>query len=301
MATPNLQLVTPPNNSDVGTWDQPVNQNSGTVDAALGSLATLNAQGASGTIALTTAQFTCANLVITGTPAAAVTYQLPAGAGRFFFVDDNTGGAPLISFASASGGAVATIPKGAATAVVIDPVNGARLGNTVATTAGGVPGEVQINVGGALAGDTGLTYSTATQGLTIGGPLGVGGNLAIGGVMTSKLVMQGGGATTQTLPLTFAASAMAVDCSKSNVFSVILTASLTGAPALSNMVDGQTINVRLQQDTAGARTAVWPSSFRWAGGAAGVLSTTANAVDLLVATYFGASQTWLASLLKGFA
>jgi hypothetical protein len=302
MATPNLQLVQPANNTDIGIWDGPVNANMGAIDTALGGLVTLNAAGASGTVALTLAQYGAANLVITGTPASPVTYQTPAGVGRFFFVANaSPAGAPAVSFGSASGGGVATIPPGNAATVVIDPINGGRLANTIAAAAGGLPGQVQFNAAGGLAGDAGLTYVAATDTLTVGGALALGGNLAIGGFVTSKLVVQGGSAATQTQTLSFAAASMPIDCSLSNVFSVILSASVSAAPVFSNQIDGQTVNVRLAQDGTGSRTMMWPSNFRWVGGSAGVLSTPAGSVDLLVASYFATSGTWLCSLLKGFA
>jgi hypothetical protein len=45
----------------------------------------------------------------------------------------------------------------------------------------------------------------------------------------------------------------------------------------------------------------WPTSFKWAGGTAGTLSTAANSVDLLVATYRSSTGFWYASLSKAFS
>jgi hypothetical protein len=73
------------------------------------------------------------------------------------------------------------------------------------------------------------------------------------------------------------------------------------APTLSNLKDGQTINWFITQDATGSRTITWPSSFRFPGGAAGnLLSTAANSVDLLVATYRSATGFWYATLSKAF-
>ena len=67
--------------------------------------------------------------------------------------------------------------------------------------------------------------------------------------------------------------------------------------------DGQTINWFITQDSTGSRliTGFWPSSFKWVGASAGVLSTGANSVDILVATYRAATSSWYCTLLKNFA
>ena len=108
-----------------------------------------------------------------------------------------------------------------------------------------------------------------------------------------------GGAGTLTFPLTYAAS-LTIDCTKSNVFAMTFGAGNVTTLTVSNPVDGQTINVFLTQDATGSRTVTWPASFRFPGGAAasGVLSTAANSVDLLVATYRASPGAWYCSLLK---
>lgn len=110
-----------------------------------------------------------------------------------------------------------------------------------------------------------------------------------------------GGAATPEVAVTFSATAMTVDCTKSNVFRTTFTANVTTAPTISNPVDGQTINWFITQDATGSRTMTWPTSFKWAGATPGVLSTAANSVDLLVATYRSTTGFWYASLSKGFA
>jgi hypothetical protein len=301
--TTNLSLFVPANAADPGTWDQPVNANSHTLDNTLGSMMVLNAQGLSGVVALTLAQYICTNLTITGVPAGALTYQLPAGVGRFFFVQNLcTGANSTVSFASASVAGSVAILSGVSGAVVIDPTYGARRADSIAEEAAGPLGAVQYaGSNGFFAGDAGLVYAPSTQTLTVGGPLAVGGNFAVTGQVTKPLVLNGGGAATMSLAVAYAATGMSLDCSKSNVFTTTLTGSITGAPAFANVTDGQTINWRLQQDGTGSRTMAWPASFRWPGGTAGVLSTGANAVDLMVATWFASSGTWLANLLKAFA
>ena len=109
-----------------------------------------------------------------------------------------------------------------------------------------------------------------------------------------------GNAQTTPVVVTFSATAMAIDCALSNVFTIAMTANVTTAMTFSNLKDGQTINVFLTQDATGSRTMTWPASFKWPGASAGVLSTGANDVDLLVATYRAATGFWYASLLKDF-
>jgi hypothetical protein len=106
----------------------------------------------------------------------------------------------------------------------------------------------------------------------------------------------------QTPPsaVAFSATAMTLNCDLSNVFTTTLTANVTVAPTLSSPNDGQTINWRLKQDATGSRTMTWPAAFDWPGGTVPPLSTAANAVDLLVATYFADTGLWLATLVKDF-
>lgn len=300
--TTNKSLITPPNAADPGTWDQPVNNNAHALDAALGGLTVLNAGTLSGPQTLTLAQYTPANIVVTGVPGGAVTYVLPAGVGGFYFVANTcTGANSTVSFGSASGGGTVAIPTGVGAAIIIDPVYGARRADSIAEEAAGPAGAVQYNgAGGFFAGDAGLIYTSTTQALAVGGPLGVGGNFAVSGFVTSRTIWNQGGANTRPVAIAYAATGMAMDCSQSNVFTSLLTGNVTGAVNIVNMDDGQTINWRLQQDGAGNRTMSWPANFRWPGATPGVLSTAANAVDLMVATFFASSGTWLANLIKSF-
>jgi hypothetical protein len=109
-----------------------------------------------------------------------------------------------------------------------------------------------------------------------------------------------GNAQTTPVSVSFSASSMALDCRDSNVFTLTMTGNVTSAPALSNPQNGQTINWFITQDSTGARTMTWPSNFKWPSGSVTFLSTSPNAVDLVVATYLSATGNWYVSLLKGF-
>lgn len=111
------------------------------------------------------------------------------------------------------------------------------------------------------------------------------------------------GVQTTPVVVAFSAANMTANCTLSNVFATTLTGNVTAPPTISNPGDGQTINWFITQDGTGSRliTGQWPTSFKWPGGTKGVLSTAANAVDLLVATYRATTSSWYANLLKAFS
>jgi hypothetical protein len=76
------------------------------------------------------------------------------------------------------------------------------------------------------------------------------------------------------------AATIATDLSLGNQFQVTLGGSRTlGAP--TNVVAGQSGVIRVVQDGTGSRTLAYNSVFKFPGGTAPTLTTTANAVDLL--------------------
>jgi len=144
----------------------------------------------------------------------------------------------------------------------------------------------------AAAGNVTINAPTSGAALTV--------TAATGGTTNAGLVVTGS-ASTPTSAVTFSATAMTIDCTRSNVFTTTFTANVTTAPSYSNPQDGQTINWFITQDATGTRTMTWGTSVKWPGGTAGVLSTAANAVDLLVMTYRSSTGFWYATLSKGFA
>lgn len=120
-----------------------------------------------------------------------------------------------------------------------------------------------------------------------------------GGTMTGPLVA----AKAYTPPIfdNPGSGTVTINTNDSNVFMVTMTQSVNTL-TLQNVSDGQTINIRFTQGSSGGPfTIQWPANFRWPFGSAPALSTAANAVDLLVATYFADTGLWLATLNKGFA
>lgn len=187
------------------------------------------------------------------------------------------------------------LPAGVQYKFVLTTSTGASVGLTLDNVSG-------INDTGSGGGSTPGAFTTLSASSTVSGagftnyfasPPAIGTTAPAGGRFTF--------AHTVPVVVTFNATAMVLDCSLSNVFTTTLTANVTTAPSLTNPKDGQTINWFLTQDGTGSRVMTWPASFKWPGGALPSLSTSANAVDLLVATFRASVGFWYASLSKGFA
>lgn len=286
-------------NEDVDTWDVPTNQNWEAVDSAFGNSIVVNAGAASGTVALTQPQYTSLTVYFNGTPAGPVNYQLPAGIGGFWVMADlTTGGHPITISSATGGGTTLTLVPFTNTAMFCDQINVGRQDVNVALPAG-TTGQLQYNAAGVLMGTPGIT-TDGSNNFSVAGTVNVGGTLNVTGNITTFTKIQAGAYTIRDAAA-FSATAMAINCLLSNVFSTVFTANVTVAPTIGSPGDGQTINWRIRQDATGGRTMTWPASFKWPGGSPGVLSTAANATDLLVATFFADTGTWLATLAKGFA
>lgn len=112
-----------------------------------------------------------------------------------------------------------------------------------------------------------------------------------------------GGVTSPVTALSISAGAVAIDCSLGSYFTLAANAAMTSFTFSNLPASGQaqTIMIRITQDATGSRVATWPASFKWAGGAAGVLSTAANAVDVLAITTFNQGTSWIATVAKAFS
>lgn len=107
MATPNLQLATPANGSFVGTWDQPMNANTTTVDAVAGSITTKSLTNAPVTLSVTEAQV--AILRFTGALTGNCVITLPAII-KSWICENLTTGAFWVKISGGSGQVVALRP-----------------------------------------------------------------------------------------------------------------------------------------------------------------------------------------------
>lgn len=111
----------------------------------------------------------------------------------------------------------------------------------------------------------------------------------------------GGGGRTAVSALATSGS-VTVDYSLGDYFTLALAGDVT-AWSFTNMPgtgNGATLMFRITQDST-PRTVAWPSSFKWAGGVAGVVSTGSGAVDVLAITTFDNGTNWDATLAKAFA
>lgn len=99
--------------------------------------------------------------------------------------------------------------------------------------------------------------------------------------------------------LTYAAT-INTDASLSNVFYIAATGNFTLANP-TNLGSGGCYIWLIKQDATGSRLITFGAKFKFAGGVAPVLSTSANALDRLVATYDATNDLLLCSLDKGFA
>ena len=89
-----------------------------------------------------------------------------------------------------------------------------------------------------------------------------------------------------------------LDMNSSNQWKITLTENITTFN-VNNENEGQSLLIRFLQDGTGSRTIAWPADFKWPGGVTPVLSTAANAADVLQATFVNGA--WYGNLLKGFA
>lgn len=118
--TANKDLERPAHGSEVDTWDEPMNDNYGKIDLALGGSTTLNATGGTGTVALTVTQVTPPTLIVSGLPIAAIDYTVPSGVGGSWIVSNDTTGGFDITFRSLAGGSAVTALAGVNTLISCD-------------------------------------------------------------------------------------------------------------------------------------------------------------------------------------
>jgi lipopolysaccharide export system protein LptA len=81
---------------------------------------------------------------------------------------------------------------------------------------------------------------------------------------------------------------------------VVLTGNTTLANP-TNVSSGQTLTLRVKQDGTGSRTMAYGSQFKFSGGVAPVLSTAANALDVLTFQYDGIDDTYCLVASKTFS
>jgi hypothetical protein len=95
-------------------------------------------------------------------------------------------------------------------------------------------------------------------------------------------------------------ASVAVDAALSNNFTLLAAHNFTLANP-TNLADGMILNFRFKQDGTGSRVATWGSKYTFPGGADGVLSTAAGAVDFMSCYYDATDDKLVCVLNKAFA
>lgn len=109
-----------------------------------------------------------------------------------------------------------------------------------------------------------------------------------------------GAAYTPSVNVGTSGTAFTISCQSGNAHYMTMNNNVAlNSWSLASMAEGQTVNVLIAQDTTGGRTLANGSGLKWPGGTVGVLSTAANAVDLLTVTQLNGTQ--YATLIKTFS
>ena len=88
-----------------------------------------------------------------------------------------------------------------------------------------------------------------------------------------------------------------INLANGNVFTVTLGGNVTFTFSGATASTACSFGLYITQDATGSRAATWPASVKWAGGIAPTLSTTANALDMLVFETINGGNTWYGSLV----
>jgi hypothetical protein len=100
-----------------------------------------------------------------------------------------------------------------------------------------------------------------------------------------------------TMPnATTASSSTSIDLSTGNVFTINLSANITSLTT-SNAAVG-TYLIKFVQDATGSRTVSFPAAWKWAGGVAPTLTTSASKLDIVTLVYDG--TLFYATIVKNF-
>lgn len=94
-----------------------------------------------------------------------------------------------------------------------------------------------------------------------------------------------------------ATGAVTLNLTNGNVFSLTLTGNVT--LTFSGATSGKACSfaVYAKQDSTGSRTVTWPSGVKWAGGSAPTMSTSANALDIVVFESLDGGTNWYGSIV----
>jgi len=134
--TTNKRIEQPANGDYAGNWNVPVNADWAIIDAALGGVTNINVTGISGTVVLSAPQYQPMIINFSGVLTANVNYQLPAGVGGRFIINNATTGTFSITISSGGGGITNVVAQGLISDVYSDGTN-IQPSNTSAAVANG--------------------------------------------------------------------------------------------------------------------------------------------------------------------
>lgn len=121
--TTNKHIEKPASGDYNNAWAAPVNADWDDIDNALGGSSGINVTGVgAGTIALTLSQYQPPNMSFSGTIGSNLNYQLPAGVGGVWSIQNATTGGGSLTI-SVSGGGSLVMPQGFRTLIVCDGSN----------------------------------------------------------------------------------------------------------------------------------------------------------------------------------
>lgn len=148
--------------------------------------------------------------------------------------------------------------------------------------------------GSTVSGSADVALSSPVTGQYFGynGSIGKWANYALVG--TVALANSGGQETVSTVAS--ATGATTLNLANGNIFDVTLTGNVTFAFSGATAGKACSFSLYLRQNATGSNMVTWPASLKWSGGAP-TLTTTANAVDILVFESLDGGTTWYGSLV----
>jgi hypothetical protein len=276
-------------------WSGPINADWDIIDRGFGGVQSKSTTG--GTTNLTITETQNLVLIISGTLVSNAVFTLPLNTaatgivGGQWIVKNATTGSFTVTISPTSGGGTSVlIPQGETVSIFSDGTNVAFADNpssyiTAAFAARSVLAGTAMTGGGALSSNVTLNADQATS---ANWRENVANKLlnpnAVWSAMTEQTLVDGA----------------TVSWDMSTGFDYILT--LGGNRAIANPTNtkvGQKGRLIIQQDATGSRTVTWGANFKFANGSAPVLSTAANAVDVLY--YDVRSSTYIIVNLSGRA
>lgn len=112
---------------------------------------------------------------------------------------------------------------------------------------------------------------------------------------TGLALADGGGQETVST-IASATGTVSLNLTAGNIFSVTLTGNTTFTFTGATSGKACSFALYLRQNGTGGFTVAWPAAVKWPGGNAPTLTTTANALDLLVFESIDGGTTWYGSL-----